>query len=186
MWRQRPATNHEGSGADSDRWNWMVTGGLSKDIFCHSEFAGIKMKIRKLTCFEHSKIPGIKLSSFGTAYLYWSMQTLAEYVNIQDRWYRPLFAFFWEQLLNRSVYVRTPGFLIVLCLPSSELDGATSLPPRVGPWKRIPLRGWKKRATRSALLSCFSRLWMIKREGIYIIYCTLSRWWFQIFFMFFF
>lgn len=44
MWRQRPATNHEGSGADSDRWNWMVTGGLSKDIFCHSEFAGIKMK----------------------------------------------------------------------------------------------------------------------------------------------
>ena len=97
------ATNHEGSGADSDQMKLDGDWWFVKTASFATVIAGIKMKSANWQVFC-SKIPRVKLSSFGTAYLHRSMQTLAEYVNIQDRWYRPLFAFLLEQLLNPRIF----------------------------------------------------------------------------------
>ena len=151
MWRQRPATNHEGSGADPDRWNWMVTGGLSKDIFCHSEFAGIKMKsanwhVLNIQRFHESSCHFLGLLIYIEACKL-LQNMLTSKTDDTDRSLM-LFAFLLGTTFEPERVRTNPRILIVLCLPSSELDGATSLPPRVCPWKRIPLGGGKNERRR--------------------------------------
>ena len=151
---RRPATNpRRNPELISDRWNWMVDWWFCQKIsFCHSEFAGIKNEIRKTDMFLNiQRFPGIKLSSFGTAYFILKhAKLLQNMLTSKTDDTDPLFAFFWEQLFEPERVRTNPRiFWLFLCLPSSETGWCYKVSrPRVGPWKTYPPSGVEKNERR--------------------------------------